>query len=510
MSYSNSSFAIIADKVFTGLKTLQKSLVFIENGIIIEITELPKILTVNEIKNLYANWSIIYIPDTYMIPGITDLNIRATFECEECLSTAAYMGGITQGYVEVTTYTVFTKKNLRPLQVISHHDELYSGTDIVKIYLSQPDCYTPHTEDVAEIITEANELGRSVVIDCSINDPRLLAMASPFRTEPELKRLVGKVTNLKIFASAIEVNVCETSSNSSEDEKVLENTVETIENPLIEAELRTYKASGKTVYNEKEQSRCRRPQALVIPIIRQETGYDNYLHNIPRSWELRGVKLALETVAGPMTPPASRSREKSYVNCSQIHFSNIACAETIEYLWDYAGRLPCVTWETSPNYLLFNENHLTSALTNLKTYPPIRDKRNQESLCKLYLDNKIHCIGSHHTLVRPEFKVKEFARAVPGICNLGYGICAIWTLLPNKDDNDIQHLVMTMCVNPARIAKIDWEIKVGNPATFVLWNPFVERKACIYQQSPYKDRKLCGEVIQVFIRGENVYNVDNV
>ena len=140
------------------------------------------------------------------------MTIRGSIECEASLSKAAYTGGITNAFIEVTSPTVFSSLNLHPLQVISHHEELYSSSNIVKIYLSQPDCYTPHTEDTTEIILEANEIGKVVIIDCSINDPRLLALASPFRTEPEIKRLESKVYTSQIYASSIESNIKDTDS----------------------------------------------------------------------------------------------------------------------------------------------------------------------------------------------------------------------------------------------------------------------------------------------------------
>ena len=437
---------------------------------------------------MYSDWKIIYEPDAYVIPGLTDLNVRASSECEECISKAAFMGGITNVFVEVTTQTVFSLPNLYPLQVISHIDELYHCPSIVKIYLSQPDCYTPNTDDSAEIILEANNLDKVVIVDCSVNDPRLLAMASPFRTAPVTIRLVGKLTPQKIFGSAIDITI--TDPISSDEEESEELQIDPEDNFLIDAELRTYKTSGKTVYKRLEIPRQKRPQALVIPTSKQDLGYDEYLHHIPRSWELKGVKQVLENL----------------IETSRIHFSNISCAETIQYLDKNTTHLPYVTWETSPNYIFFNENDLGMNNTCLKTYPPIRDKRNQEALCKLFCQKKIHCIGSHHNYIKPEYKIKEFSRAVPGICSLGYGLSALWTKLFNQNDQILEQVIKTMSINPAKIAKLETEIYVGGKATFVLWSPGEERKSFFYDNSPYNKKNLKGEVLYVFMNGDVVYS----
>jgi hypothetical protein len=411
------------------------------------------------------------------------------------------MGGITKAFVEITAPAGFSRPNLYPLQVISHHDQLYSSSNIVKIYLSQPDCYTPNTEDVAEIIHEANELGKTVLVDCSINDPRLLAMASPFRTEPEFKRFHDNLYNAKVFSNSIEPNYNGTDSESSDD-NLNETTSSGIppiqnlpnENPLIEAELRTYKSSGKTIYSDSTKNNTKRPQALVIPAAKQESGYDDYLHNIPRSWELKGVKLVLENL------PES----------SKIHFTNISCAETVEYLYQNKESIPLVTWETSPNYIYFNENHLNQVDTTLKTYPPIRDKRNQEALFKLYCEGKIHCICSHHLYIKPEYKVKEFLRAMPGICSLGYGLSAIWSMFSDGSDQNITKILNSMCNNPSNITEMDSNIYIGGQGTFVIWNPSQQRKSFVYEDSPYRRENLKGEVFCVFLKGEIVYSLDSI
>lgn len=493
MSGSNLNLIVISDKIFTGSSILGPSLVLVTSGCIQDIIPMdleppfPSSL-IPSIKSQYSTDEVIYKPSCLLLPGLIDLNIRGINECESCLSKAAYSGGITLGLVEVTSNSVvFSSANLASLPVISHREELLTQCNPVKIYLSQPDCYTPNTEDFSEIITEANDLGKTVIVDCSVNDPRLLAMASPFRTEPQTKRLHGKVGTHQVFASAIDAKPVDTDSEHEEQETDTQDS-----NPLVEAELRTYKFSGRTVFTEKPSIKSR-PKALVIPVLKSETSYDSYLHNIPRSWEVKGIKAVLSSAHSE----------------SLIHFCNISCADSIIYLRDNCSGLKGVSWETSPNYMIFNEGHMLKHDTLLKTYPPIRDKRNQEAMMRMYSQGQIHCIASHHTFVKPEFKIKEFARAVPGITSLGYALSAVWTGLSDKDDKAVQLLVQTFAVNPGKVAGVDVELQPGAKANFVIWDPSSKRKSFVYEDSPYRRFELVGEVRVVVHEGEVVYKFDD-
>jgi dihydroorotase-like cyclic amidohydrolase len=492
MSESNLNYVVLSDKIFTGSSILPASLLKISEGVIQEIIQLDQVAKlsdeeVEKIKSQYPDDDVLYFPDTFIIPGLIDLNIRGINECESCLSKAAYSGGVVLGLVEITSYLKFESMNMRPLPVICHHEELLTDANPIKIYLSQPDCYTPNTEDFSEIISEANDLGKTVIVDCSVNDPRLLAMASPFRTEPQTRRLHGKVASLQVFASAIDMKARDTDSESEEFPCEPQDS-----NPLVEAELRTYKNSGLTTFIEKPSVKSR-PKALVIPTLKAETSYDSYLHNIPKSWEVKGIKAVTETAH----------------EGSLIHFCNISCTESLNFLRENTSGLAGISWETSPNYLLFNEGHILKHDTLLKTYPPIRDKRNQESMLRLFLEGKIHCIASHHTFVKPEFKIKEFARAVPGIISLGYALSAAWTACLEKNEKNVMLLVQTLAVNPGKVAGIDVEICVGARANFVIWDPWRKRKSFVYEDSPYRRFELLGEVRRVFHDGKIVYKFDD-
>lgn len=494
---SPEKLAVICDRIFTGEKWVEKGVIFISGGSILSIEEINKGLSVlfmqvGEIKEIYYDWEMFYSPGCYALPGLTDLTIRTSSDCEKCLSASAYMGGVLHGFIEVPKETAFSYKNLFQVQVISHKEELHSSSKHIKLYLSQPDCHTPHIEDTAEIIFEGNELGKVIIIDCSINDPRRLAMASPFRTEPDNKRLVDKVYSPQVFGNSLEINLkkCGSDEESDSDEDILKK--KSTGNEIIEAELGTYKTSGKTLFsNSRSPSGLKRPTALVIPDAKRNLGYDGYLHNIPRAWELNGVKHVTENI----------------LDWFQVHFSNISCSETIEYLSENMGNLPNVTWETSPNYLFFNNSHVNSDDTSLKTYPPIRDQRNQSQLFQYCLDGKIPCISSHHNYVKPEYKIKEFARAIPGINSLGYGLSAMWTLSPEKNDKTIENIIKIMSINTSKVAKVESKIFPGGDASFILWNPQTEKKRSGYGYSPYSEIPLRGEVNQVFLKGDLVYSI---
>ena len=295
----------VADRIFTGGSLQDRCLILVDNGIISGLIDLPDCISVlsmqiEEIQGLYCHRKVYYSAGCYAIPGLTDLTIRSCSEDESSLSQAAYMGGITHGFIEDSSQTAFTSLNLLPIEVISSTAKLQASASHVKTYLSQPDWQTPHTHDIGDIVREANELNKVVVVDCSLNDPRILAMASPFRTEPDASRLTTIVVSHQVFGSALDLNLNQVESGSDEEEEEKEEKEEDKSiikhNPVIEADLKTYASPGRTIFSENRGVGLKRPLALMIPSGKKDMGYDDYLHNIPRTWELRGVKHVTENI----------------------------------------------------------------------------------------------------------------------------------------------------------------------------------------------------------------------
>ncbi|GAA5143995.1 allantoinase AllB [Thalassotalea piscium] len=238
--------------------------------------------------------------------------------------------------------------------------------------------------------------------------------------------------------------------------------------------------------------------------------YNSFLASRPKKWENDAISLMVDL--------ARESKDKGD-NCKVhiVHLSSDEALDTIEQAKKEGLRF---TAETCPHYLTIASESIPDGKTLFKCCPPIRENQNREHLWQAITDGRLNFIVSDHSPCTPELKhidTGDIEKAWGGISALQFGISLIWTEAKQRGFNlvDISRLMSTETAKFAGLDSIKGEIKVGNHADFLVFDPnaeFVITNEMIKHRhniTPYAGRSVTGQVQHTFVRGHHVCQQDN-
>ncbi|MCJ8318145.1 MAG: allantoinase AllB [Colwellia sp.] len=237
--------------------------------------------------------------------------------------------------------------------------------------------------------------------------------------------------------------------------------------------------------------------------------YNSFLASRPKSWENNAISL--------MVDMARESKAKGD-NCKVhiVHLSSDEALATIEQAKSEGLRF---TAETCPHYLTIASESIPDGKTLFKCCPPIRENKNREHLWQAITDGRLDFIVSDHSPCTPELKhidTGDIEKAWGGISALQFGISLIWTEAKERGFTlvDIARLMSAETAKFAGLDSVKGEIKVGNHADFLVFDPNVqftitnEMIKHRHNITPYVGRKVTGQVEHTFVRGHHVYQQD--
>lgn len=184
----------------------------------------------------------------------------------------------------------------------------------------------------------------------------------------------------------------------------------------------------------------------------------------------------------------------------KIHIPSITCSESVELIKNYKDKNTDVTCEVSPQHLFFTDNDLENYDSNLKISPPLRSKKDIESLIQGIKSGVIDCIASNHFPVRFDDKDKDFYNAEAGVVSLETAFAVAHTIL-KKNNFSIESILKLFSLNPSKIMNLELcDMKVGSVAELVVIDTDKKwsfTKSDIYSKSknsPFLDEQLTGKV----------------
>jgi dihydroorotase len=140
--------------------------------------------------------------------------------------------------------------------------------------------------------------------------------------------------------------------------------------------------------------------------------------------------------------------------------------------------------------------------------PPLRTEEDRLSLIKAIDEDLVEVIVSDHKPEDEESKRLTFAKAATGATG-------IETLLPlalelfHNGSLKLNKIIASLTSNPAKILNIDkGNLEIGSDADLCIFDinkPWVVNKGELLSKSkntPIEDRKLQGQIIKTFIKGE--------
>jgi len=195
----------------------------------------------------------------------------------------------------------------------------------------------------------------------------------------------------------------------------------------------------------------------------------------------------------------------------RYHISQISSQKTISVIKKAKKEGKIFTTGVSINNLSLNENDIGDFKTFLKLSPPLRTENDRQALVESVNDGTIDVIVSDHKPEDEESKRLTFAQAATGATG-------VETLLPlalelfHNNSIKLNKLISTITFNPAKILNINkGSLDKGNDADLCIFDidkPWIVDKKNIKSKSkntPIENRKLQGQVLKTFVKGELVY-----
>ena len=197
---------------------------------------------------------------------------------------------------------------------------------------------------------------------------------------------------------------------------------------------------------------------------------------------------------------------------SKLHFFNITSELALQSIKAAQHKGTKITCSTSPHYFNLTEEDIRKWRTYAKVSPPLRDKKNMESVKEGIVKNIINCISSDHSPHDTDSKRLPFEQASSGI--IGFEILLPLTLKLIKEKKlPLSKLVELLSYNPAQILNLNvGTLKKGSPADIVVFDPnkninlsseLIKSKS---NNFPYENLNAKGRVMLTIVDGKIIYN----
>jgi allantoinase len=234
------------------------------------------------------------------------------------------------------------------------------------------------------------------------------------------------------------------------------------------------------------------------------SSYRHFLASRPKQWENDAIDLMIKL-------------SRKY-RC-RVHIVHVSSAEALHKIEKAKQEGLLVTAETCPHYIYFNAEDIPDAQCIYKCAPPIREKANNDLLKQALLNDILNFISTDHSPAPAsikEIKTGNLRKAWGGIAGLQFLLPASWTAL--KEIIPLEKFISLLTSEPAEFikAKNKGEIKIGNDADFVIWNPdeknVVKKEDILFRHkiSPYIGEELFGRVKQTIVNGVTVFQNNKI
>ena len=195
----------------------------------------------------------------------------------------------------------------------------------------------------------------------------------------------------------------------------------------------------------------------------------------------------------------------------RYHISQISSKKTISVIKKAKEEGKVFTTGVSINNLLLNENDIVYFKTFLKLSPPLRTENDRQSLVSGVNEGLIDVIVSDHNPQDVESKRLTFSQAATGASGVETLLSLALELFHNKSVK-LSKLLATMTSNPSKILGIDkGSLQKGKDADLCIldinktWIVDKNKLKSKSKNTPIENRKLQGQVLKTFIKGEIAY-----
>jgi len=195
----------------------------------------------------------------------------------------------------------------------------------------------------------------------------------------------------------------------------------------------------------------------------------------------------------------------------KYHISQVSSKKTVSIIKKNKEEGKIFTAGVSINNLSLNENDIGEFKTFLKLSPPLRTENDRLGLVEGINDGTIDVIVSDHKPEDEESKRLTFDKAATGAAGIETLLPLALELFHNKSIK-LEKLIASMTSNPSKILGINkGSLDIGNDADLCILDinkPWTVKQSELKSKSkntPIENRKLQGQVLKTFIKGEVAY-----
>ncbi|MBI4244660.1 MAG: dihydroorotase [Planctomycetes bacterium] len=194
---------------------------------------------------------------------------------------------------------------------------------------------------------------------------------------------------------------------------------------------------------------------------------------------------------------------------SKLHIAHVTTSGSVDLIkWGKKKGID-VTCEVTPHHLILTDEQLTTYDARFKVNPPLRAKKDAESLIQAINDGVIDVIASDHAPHTIDEKEDEIHLAPFGIVGLEtvFGLLNKYLVEPKKVA--LNKIIQLLTSNPAKVLNMDdrGSLKPGSTADVVVldteakWIVDTSKFKSKCRVSPYSNFDMKGRVVTVIIDG---------
>jgi len=215
-----------------------------------------------------------------------------------------------------------------------------------------------------------------------------------------------------------------------------------------------------------------------------------------------------------------------------VHIAHLSCAESVELVRHARRNGANITCEVTPHHFWLDDHAVLEWGPNAKMNPPLRNQRDVEAIRAAMADGTIDMIATDHAPHDPASKnldrlagcfpmsashladeaASAFMRAANGIIGLETSLALAMGLV-HKEIISLRRMVEMMCVNPARLMRLDagtLSPQIAADVTIVApnfeWTVEPAKFLSKSRNTPFAGMRLRGRAMLTIVGGEIVYD----
>ena len=200
-----------------------------------------------------------------------------------------------------------------------------------------------------------------------------------------------------------------------------------------------------------------------------------------------------------------------------VHIAHVSTTGAVALIRDGKRQGVRVTAEVTPHHLTLTEEECNGYNTNAKVSPPLRTRRDNQSLIKGLKDGVIDIIATDHAPHTRSDKECDFTRAACGISNFETALGGLLSPV-HSGQITLNMLIARLTLEPAKLLQDDprGTLKIGAPADITVFDPYkewtVDPSSFVSKgkNTPLAGRVLKGRAMATIYGGKLVYKDDSI